>query len=842
MKGGDSVGVRVKKRSGEQGNIMLITAIIILILTIIVASCISISGMQFDLSTLNRNTSNTYYLAKSAAEKQVDTINKSIETNLSYMVEELGNKYIKQFSTITNKVPAATGSDATLYEGLTYVDDKIKITDTKIKQDLDTAIYDYIKKHYITDLAGNLIQYKVQSDRASAGYETIITIQLKELAPPSTTKFLVVATAETKNSTETYDKQTVEATLTINVPTDLPNQIHEKYKWAFNAPEVLNTALTCFSDVVITSGELHVDGDMLVKGNKKATGTVTSGVNVAIVTSSMDPDESGGVIANKGGKIKVTGNLYCNSNVMVSDGWDSTSGRAHGSSITVTKDVIADSIAIVDDFYKNGTNQTPFASSGSGQVQSASIEINGNAMVENDVMIDRWVKDSNIKIDGIILGINDGTDKSDIPGVVGTDVIDPNKSSGVFSQGENSIITATKGIYVAGQPFITLAENTLPMRLYESVGEPFDGVASWEGYASSDGAETKNKNYLLDTSPFYSLIKREKIVTNLANTYAPAKISAKTASGTTGVTQDCSNTAFGMVETEVLNFFFNGDSAKNFSDVGAIISNYTNNENTLLTNAGINNFYKGDTSLNSKAWAYNKDFGVNSPSKKMGVKGYMNAMRSVFYGTNLGSLAFDEVISSLPSAAKAWSYKDPILVVNGGSVNISDFYVDEGTGTAVAWPTIIINPTDTELVINPSSKDTFNGVIISKGRVNITGDMTINGSVIIGGPGGASDRLSNMTGGSSGLNISGKVTIKKDSDMLLKVSSDNHIVYRQILDALKVTQYNGNADLNDIFKQYAPGTGNLKYTLGKVFLTNKSFLEVDTKDITVSITELHRTK
>lgn len=842
MKGGDSMDVKVNKQSNEKGNIMLITAIIILILTIIVASCISISGMQFDLSTLNRNTSNTYYLAKSAAEKQVDTINKSIETNLSYMVEQLGDKYIKQFSTITDKVSAATGGDGTLYEGLTYVDDKIKIKDTKIKQDLETAIYDYIKKNYITELVGNPIQYKVQSDRAEAGYETIITIQLKELAPLSTTEFLVVATAETKNSTGTYDKQTVEATLTINVPTDLPNQIHEKYQWAFNAPEVLNTPLTCFSDVVITSGELNVDGDMLVKGNKKATGTVTNGGNVEIVTSSMDPDESGGVIANKGGKIKVTGNLYCNSNVMVSDGWNNTGGRSNSSSISVTKDIIADSIAIVDDFYKDGDNQTPFASGGSGQVQNASIEINGNAMVENDVMIDRWVKNSNIKIDGIILGINNGSDTSDVAGVSGVDVIDPNKSSGVFSQGENSIITAANGIYVAGQPFITLAENTLPMRLYESVGEPFDGVASWEGYARFDGAEASNKNYLLDTSPFYSLIKREKIITNLTNTYAPAKISAKTASGTTGVTQDCSNTVFGMVQTEAEKFFFNGDSTKNFSNVGAIVSNYTNNENTLLTDAGINNFYKGDTSLNANAWAYNKDFGVSSPSKKMGVKGYMNAMRSVFYGTNLDSLAFNDVISSLPSTVKSWSYKDPILVVAGGNVNISDFYVDEGTGVEVAWPTIIINPTDTELVIHPNGKDTFNGVIISKGKVSITDDMTINGSVIIGGPGGASDRLSNMTGGSSGLKISGKVTIKKDSNMLLKVSSDNHIVYRQILDALKVTQYNGNTDLNNIFKQYASGTGKVKYTLGKVFLTDKSFLEVDTKDITVSITELYRTK
>ena len=65
-------------RTKEEGSAMLITTIILLVLMVIVATTISISGMQFDLAMLNRNTSNTYYLAKSALDKQVDTMNKAM--------------------------------------------------------------------------------------------------------------------------------------------------------------------------------------------------------------------------------------------------------------------------------------------------------------------------------------------------------------------------------------------------------------------------------------------------------------------------------------------------------------------------------------------------------------------------------------------------------------------------------------------------------------------------------------------------------------------------------------------------------------------------------------------
>ena len=84
-----------KQRHNHKGNAMLITTIILLVLSIIIASFISVSGMTMDMAVFKRNTSNTYYLAQSAVEKQVDTLNKAIENKILQIIErEIAPDYI----------------------------------------------------------------------------------------------------------------------------------------------------------------------------------------------------------------------------------------------------------------------------------------------------------------------------------------------------------------------------------------------------------------------------------------------------------------------------------------------------------------------------------------------------------------------------------------------------------------------------------------------------------------------------------------------------------------------------------------------------------------------------
>lgn len=837
MKGGDRMKRRREQAKHKQnGNIMLITTIILLVLTIIVVSCINISGMQFKLSILERNTSNTYYLAESAIEKQVDAVNKSLESEISNLVKEVNDKYIDQISQINSKskaekILAAQGS-STIYEDLEYdtseiTNPKIRIKQDKLKLAMQDELYKYVKKHYV----GKDLVYTVEGDR-TAGNKTTITLKMEELSPlpANPNEFKVTVTAETKNGTTIYDRQELEAKIKIDVPDALDNQIHERYGWAFHASEFVDAPLTCFSDVVITSDTLNVIGDMLVKGDKKGT-TYTNaapGTGIDLTTSPFaDPDQNGGVIANTGGKIVVTGNLYCHSNVMVSDGWGGSS-RANGSSITVTGDVIANTVGIVDDYYEGGANQSPFGTS--GQVSNASISVTNNVMVDNDVMIDRWVNGSPITVGGVIFGTSGGNETQTINGV---NVADPNQSSGVFSQGPGSIITATGGIFVAGQPYITLQSGTLPMKLYESVGEPFNGVASWAGYQTNTEDPIENPKYL-DAGPFQTYIQKNKVITALANSYAPAKVSA---SGTTTTCQ----AVFGAVQTAATAFFYQGGSTKVMSDFGAT-GDYSGVAE-LFSDTGIAKFYSGDTEFVDKAWAYNRILGSTNNNYK-GLKGYMTAKRNVFYkqvaNSGLTTLSFDEALIGLSGLeVKEWTYKDPIQVFdNGGSVDIGNLYVKEGINAEKPWPSIIVNRGSNPLTLTTTGGNVFEGIIISKGKVIINGDITIKGSVIIGGPElSSTNRESIMTGGNSGLSINGNVTIEADPSMLLKVIVKNHKQYRIILDALKITNYAGNTDLNSIMKQH---NGNVKYSVGKVFFTKDSYLEIDTEKIKVNIQQIYK--
>ena len=868
-------------KRGEQGNIMLITIIIILILTIIVASCINISNQAFDLAILDRNTSNTYYLAKSAAEKQVDTINKSVEGALTDLVESLSKTYVGQVSTISSntsgKLNQASGSHQSsynLYKNIGYDAGNLKITSSQLQNDLQVKVYDYIKTHYIGDSTSpKHITYDVASDRKENGYKTTVTMYLKEKNPVPTlpadkTAFNLEVEAVTKKGIEVYDRQKVIAEVKIEVPSDIRNQLIARYQWAFDAPEVLKGALTCFSDVVVDQGELIVNGDIYVKGGKKvskvhaATGNVVDGTN----TEFPDPEQSGGVIANKGGKITVNtlssgegGSIYCDSNVIVSDGWgDASCTRNNNSQINVAGSVIAHTVGIVDDFYEDSINQVPY--SATGQVKNALITINKDALVDNDVMIDRWVTDSEIDISGMIFGISDGSDLGSYKDTAGNNITlaDPNTSSGVFSQGENSFITAHKGIIVAGQPFITLSSSQLPLKLWESVGEPFNGIASWAGYPEGKD-EVANKSYLDATSPFLSLIKRNKVRTELGAThfFAPAQISIND-------TIQPNGTDFGN-EGEAKQFFrTQAVGSKTMSGCGAIGSY----EESLLDADTIKSFYKGEL-VGANPWAHGKIFTTGAlPVEYHGVQGYMTAVRSVFYkgfnGDVLQTLKFNDVVklddvdgvntmAGTPPVADATKlYENPIICFeNGGEVDISTLYIDEGTqtGTTSPWPTIIINKGTDPLILTASSGNELKGIIISKGPVEIQSDMTITGSVIIGGPEDSSLTAKEiMTGDNSGLHLAAGVTatITSDKDMLLKVKTNQLKNYHQVLEALHLAKFPTGAGIADIesgkamSEAYGPYTGAVSYKVGKIFLTSKSYLVVDTEAIAVSLTKLYR--
>ena len=502
-----------KYKKKQEGSALLITTILLLALTVIVATCLSISGMQYDLSTLQRNTSNTYFLAKAALEKQVDTMNKALESQMNTIIDEVSTDYVSKSDSELVKNETTISHNTTTH--------KLSIEATTLSTAIKDKIYTYLKESYLTKnppaiaTGKDPIVYEAQGDRAESGNSTKIEIATyttdssgQDLSLAH--KLRIVATATTYSASGTiYDTQQLEAIIAINIPANLENQIHEKYEFnAGETPEILKSALLCFSDVVVSgAGQLNVkSGDVRVSGAQDIAG-YNSGKNYP------EANQNGGVIALNGGSIDIDNNLYCTNNVLVTNGWGDTT-HSSSSNINVDGDIIAYTVGIVDDYYDKSTNQSPFNEA--NQVKNAAITVGRNVMVDNDVMIDRWVKDCSITVTNSIFGVNGGADiRANV-----TANVDPNQSSGVFSQGEGSQIKADR-MYVAGQPYITIKSGDKPIKLWESIGEPFDGLASYEGYASNT-EKSENMDYF---NVFDKLISDTKIKTDFSNTYAVAKVS-----------------------------------------------------------------------------------------------------------------------------------------------------------------------------------------------------------------------------------------------------------------------------------------------------------------------------
>ena len=85
---------RKKNYKKEAGNAILVTIILLLIISILVMTCVNLAASQVKIADLNRDTSNTYLLARDGIEKEVDTINKALEEKIPDIVQALGKEYI----------------------------------------------------------------------------------------------------------------------------------------------------------------------------------------------------------------------------------------------------------------------------------------------------------------------------------------------------------------------------------------------------------------------------------------------------------------------------------------------------------------------------------------------------------------------------------------------------------------------------------------------------------------------------------------------------------------------------------------------------------------------------
>ncbi len=922
----------------QKGEAMLVTTILLLVLVVIIAACSNIAGMQWNLSYLQRDTSNTYYLAQSGVEKGVDLVNKAVQAQMPVVAEELRNTY---FVPITSLQTIRTTTNSNYYgdEGLYYdntSNGRFYMDRKKLSEATKKSLYRFIESKYI----GKTLTYSVKGDGQEEANPTEITVSFREDPSYVATHptLLVVAEAVVKEDGKVKDKKTVQGVVELAIPDELNNTVSEAYNWLYNPPELLDSALTCFSDVVITSGaSLEVGGDMRIKGTLAKTTTASVGSEVKLVVPTVT--SIGGLVVSNGGRLMVTtagnlsgvineirpadaylsggsevvmtnrrnllasasvvsqlpstsnyssntGSIYCVGNVLTTQGWapdtygtdtEITLYQATTPSILVGGDVIANTVAIADDA-DGGLNKNPH--NDAKKTNNSLIEVQKNVFVDNDVRITAYVTDSNIKVHGAIFGISDGSSSYPVKinkGVGIVDLVDlvakdPNLSSGVFNQGGGSSLIEAEGMYVNGQPFIDFGGSNY-YALWESIGEPFKDVRY--SYDLTNVKISGSNLYLNGT--LESEVKRDKIwikapdknyVPNdeVDNTYS-AKISAvfgEPYDPINGITTDSSMSVIHDKE-EALALFYKEDfwdaSAK-APTMSNLTSQYYGYNKSIYFRSGVN-YYSGDVRLydenEPQTDMYFKQYYKVNSEDNLGLRGYMLSKRSPFYGGNsdleeadspkaIKELDYDGAVGPL-SGTREWSYDTPIHFVDGGVVDISEYYVD---GETEPYPTILVNTNKYKtltLKANDPSKQEFKGLIISKGNVEIFSDLTIEGSLIIGGN-PQSDAQQRMLGQGVGLCIGDSGTEVKlihNPDVLLQIKAHDKVPYRQVLDALKITRFNEvnsfggeNTRASKILGPYIKTSDDVIYRASRVKLSAQSVLELETNKIKVRVKNMKK--
>ena len=109
------------KQKNQKGEVLLITTILLLVMVVIVEACATTASIQLNMGYMQRNNSNTYYLAKSGVEKGVNIINQGIQAQMPTIIEDFKTTYI---SPLTDKRRvqnyASSGGTNHTFEGFYY--------------------------------------------------------------------------------------------------------------------------------------------------------------------------------------------------------------------------------------------------------------------------------------------------------------------------------------------------------------------------------------------------------------------------------------------------------------------------------------------------------------------------------------------------------------------------------------------------------------------------------------------------------------------------------------------------------------------------------------------------
>lgn len=797
----------------DQGNMLVLLVVLLLCMTLLAGASVTLAQTQWNMARFSRQTSNSYYLARSGAEKMIDSMNKELAAELPRLMEEASN------STRTKMLEAKDSKDGISYTIENEDPYSGRYIGREYENEYEVKLKELIYDHIVTNFHHSM-SYKAYSD--TKGNEPItITANLyhrqsitgvpddikpivQQLTPEedvgvSSEDVLaveVVARAQ-KDSKTSLTKARVVGTISLNQMMDNKEQLLEEYEWALDEhgkgvyPEALQSAVISFGDFLVSGGNsAKIQGDIHVKG------TIKKAIDAQYYTKTFpEPDEWGGIIVSNKGELEVKGSAFVVSNIQTLNSYGKETLE---NKIIIEKDAIANTIGIHDSYYAgHADNIAPW----NHYVKNNSITIGQNAYIDNDIRIDRYVDQGKIHITGSVFGISDrDPDGKEIGSNI---IVDPNKSSGVFSMGKDSQVTMGRA-FIAGQPFINFGDGNGYHRLHESAGEPFEDVYYLEKYRKEYGDDATYIDELKD------LINKQKInITDVYDSkpyaYAPARISATIGTNTIGYSYDVKKGTSPMEDQNIARaIFYEGSIGALPTDWKSRLARRSDWDEPILgTSAKWESvikdpwdFYNGENSFNKSYIPKDITFEYGNMLGYKGLQGYMLAKRGVFYDTfrqTTGITKYkpslrelDDLVNvSLFTETNDWSYNNPIYVTSGHQIiDISQFE---------SIPTAIISRDNSELeLIASSTEKVFNGVIITPGKVKIAASIEVNGVIIAGNEsvGISTTREGVQRGDYAGVEILAQgVKINYDKDQILKIRCMNKSLQRKLYDCLKITNY-----------------------------------------------------
>ena len=869
----------------DEGSAIGLFVMVLLAMTILATTTVTLANTQFKWSQFSRQTSNSYQLARSGAEKTIDNMNKEIATVLPKLMDKASKNAHATLMGATGvkyEIDPAKGNYAGEYKGAAY--------ENQYEIELKKLMYTHIVGKFAHGPFNTSPSSETVFNAAKSDVKGSIPIQVKttiykygDIIPPEVVAASgvllepsnigatntdvsektraafaveVLAWAEEVSGGGSVTKPSVTKSRVVGlVSLDQDNkgeQLLEEYEWADAFPEVFQSAITSFGDFIIHgANKATIKGDISVKG---------TGAKAKIEASEQmfpEPPQFGGIVITDGGELTVEGNALVVNNIQTAN--TVGGGTNPATSIHIKKDAIAQTVAINDNASNNdsGASNTPWLD----YVANNTIKIDRNIYMDNDLHIDRYVKSSEIEVGQSVFGVSDG-DKKGV--TFGNKVyVDPNKSSGIYAMGKfgaNDGTIKMKRAFIAGQAFIDFGDGNGFHRLHESVGEPFEDVyyldeyrAPYSKYDETDIVGGDSNAYLTDLA---ELINSDRITIQDKSAYAPARISETGTSSSVPANFQAKEIFYAGLVGGV---FPSGieNALTGSSDWDEPILGIGTNPKWKDVILAPESFY-GGTNPFLKNYFQNPDSAIPDaePSQLLaykGLQGYMLGKRGVFYnhfvaGGTSGLIPVERKFADLINtgafgADQGWSRNNPIQVITGGGeieVDISAYY---GKPTAI----ISTNPAAI-LKLKATGGSDFTGIIVTPGKVNITESMTIHGVVIAGNEFDPATHVPDIAtianirqGNHAGVQISNgaqvtfkyDVTDEKDRNILFDIRFMDKSLQRRLYDYLRLTNYGTGTTVDQILGPEGKH---------KVKLSNESVISSDQDGLQFTMKSLKKIK